>query len=58
MKRSYIEDLSSDKEVLIQGWVYEIRNLAKLGFLLIRDKTGLVQCIVKDNLILNEKKTA
>lgn len=54
MKRSYIEDLSSDKEVLIQGWVYEIRNLAKLGFLLIRDKTGLVQCIVKDNLILNQ----
>jgi len=54
MKRSYIEDLNPDKEVLIQGWVYEIRNLAKLGFLLIRDKTGIVQCIVKDTLILNQ----
>ena len=54
MKRSYIEDLNPDKEVLIQGWVYEIRNLAKLGFLLIRDRTGIVQCIVKDTLILNQ----
>jgi len=54
MKRVYIEDLNVGKEVLIQGWVYEIRSLAKLGFLLIRDKTGLVQCIIKDNLILNQ----
>jgi len=50
-KRTYIKDLKSG-EVLIKGWVYEIRDLAKLKFLLLRDITGIVQCIIKDEKII------
>lgn len=47
MERTYIEDIKTGKEVLLKGWVYEIRILAKLGFILLRDKTGIVQCVIQ-----------
>lgn len=47
MKRNLIEDLKAGKKVSLKGWVYEIRILAKLGFILLRDKTGIVQCVVQ-----------
>lgn len=47
MDRTYVKDLKKG-EVIIQGWAHEIRNLAKLKFLLLRDSTGIVQCVVKD----------
>jgi nondiscriminating aspartyl-tRNA synthetase len=47
MERTYIEDIKTGKEVLLKGWVYEIRTLAKLCFILLRDKTGIVQCVVQ-----------
>lgn len=51
MERTYIEDIKVGKEVLLKGWIYEIRTLAKLGFILLRDKTGIVQCVVQGNLM-------
>jgi aspartyl-tRNA synthetase len=54
MERTYVEDLRSDKSVLLKGWIYEIRDLAKLKFLLLRDKSGIVQCIVKDNELMKK----
>ena len=48
MKRSYVKELKTGQEVLLKGWVFESRALAKLGFLLLRDMTGMVQCIVKE----------
>jgi nondiscriminating aspartyl-tRNA synthetase len=47
MERTMIEDVKAGKEVLLKGWVYEIRALAKLGFILLRDKTGIVQCVIQ-----------
>ncbi len=47
MKVTDVNDLKPGKQVLIRGWVYEIRILAKLGFILLRDKTGIVQCVVQ-----------
>lgn len=48
--RVYVRDLHSSKgkEVLLKGWVYELRDLSKMKFILLRDRTGIVQCIVKD----------
>lgn len=46
MERTLVKDLENGKEVLIKGWVYEIRSLAKLSFVLLRDRTGIVQCVV------------
>jgi len=57
MERTLIEDLKVGEEVLVHGWVYEIRELAKLSFVIVRDDTGMVQCILKgENLmkVVNE----
>ena len=55
MKKTYIKDLKSvSGKVFLQGWIYEIRNLAKLKFILLRDRTGIVQCIAKgDETLMN-----
>lgn len=56
MERTLIEDLktSEKKEILLKGWVYEVRDLAKLKFILVRDRTGFVQCIVKDESLFGK----
>lgn len=52
MERKYIENIKPGESVFLKGWVYEIRDLAKLKFLLLRDSSGIVQCIMKDeNLV-------
>lgn len=35
------------KEVVLKGWVKKIRQLGKVGFLLLRDRTGLLQCVLE-----------
>ena len=47
MKRTLIKDLKKyvHKEVLLQGWVEELRNLSKIKFLILRDRTGNMQTI-------------
>ena len=37
--------------VVIYGWVHRIRDVGKLIFALIRDRTGIVQAIVKKNVL-------
>jgi aspartyl-tRNA synthetase len=54
MERTYVKDLKSGKEVFLKGWLHEIRNLSNMSFLLLRDSSGLVQCVLKDkDLIKN-----
>jgi aspartyl-tRNA synthetase len=50
MKRSYVRDLKEGQNVLLKGWVYEIRTLAQVRFLLLRDSSGIIQCILKGGL--------
>jgi asparaginyl-tRNA synthetase len=44
----YVEDISQydGKEVSIAGWVYNKRSSGKIWFLLLRDGTGIIQCVV------------
>jgi len=44
----YIEDLSSHvgEHVTLKGWLYNSRSGGKIVFLLVRDGTGLCQCVV------------
>ena len=38
-----------DKKVELRGWVYNTRSIGKIWFLILRDGTGLLQCVaVKD----------
>ncbi len=54
MKRTYIKDIKVGESVFLQGWIYEIRDLAKLKFLLLRDSSGIVQCIIKDKEMIKK----
>jgi aspartyl-tRNA synthetase len=47
MKRTLIKDLNEKvgKQVLLKGWVQEIRNLNKIKFIILRDYTGDMQTI-------------
>lgn len=50
MKTTTIDDLKNcvDEEVKINGWVYNRRSVGKIWFLILRDGSGLLQCVVVD----------
>ncbi|MDZ5610320.1 aspartate--tRNA(Asn) ligase [Bacillus pseudomycoides] len=52
MKRSLVRECktSSKKVVLLQGWVKKIRHLGNISFLLLRDRTGVIQCVLEKDL--------
>ena len=37
-----------DQDVELKGWVYNSRSVGKIWFLILRDGTGLLQCVVVD----------
>lgn len=47
MERTLIQDLHKHlhKEILLQGWIQEVRNLSKIKFIIIRDRTGDMQTL-------------
>jgi len=47
IRRSFVADLTHcvGQRVLIRGWVYRFRVLAKTAFLIIKDCTGETQCV-------------
>ena len=48
MAKVYISDISKHdgKVVDIWGWLYNKRSSGKLHFLLVRDGTGTIQCVI------------
>ena len=44
----YIEDIGKHvgQEITLKGWVYNTRSSGKIKFLLLRDGTGLLQCVL------------
>ena len=52
----YIEQLKDHvgQEVTIQGWLYNSRASGKIQFLIVRDGTGLCQCIVEKGQVPDE----
>jgi asparaginyl-tRNA synthetase len=48
MNRVYIEDLHNHigQVVTLRGWLYNKRSSGKIRFLLLRDGTGIVQCVL------------
>lgn len=51
MKRRLVNELNSciNNKVNIQGWVYKVRKLKSISFVILRDRSGLVQCIVDNS---------
>ncbi len=56
MTKHYIEDLSKyvGEEVEIKGWVYNKRSSGKIRFIVMRDGTGIVQCVIVKNNVSEE----
>ena len=54
MERTFVKDLNEGKDVLLKGWVFEIRELSKMDFILLRDMTGIVQCIAFEPEIMKK----
>jgi asparaginyl-tRNA synthetase len=48
MDRAYIEKIGehAGEQVTVKGWVYNLRSSGKVKFLLLRDGTGLLQCVL------------
>ncbi len=48
MPKAYIENIANfvDREVTLQGWLYNKRSSGKIQFLLVRDGSGMIQCVV------------
>lgn len=46
--RTLINELQTKigAKVKIQGWIHRVRNLGKIAFVILRDRSGLVQCVV------------
>lgn len=50
LRSHYVNELSEamdGQEVTLAGWVHEVRETAKITFLLLRDRTGIVQITCK-----------
>ena len=48
MERSYIKDIfekGKEEKVLVKGWVHDTRELGKVRFMLVRDISGVIQCV-------------
>jgi nondiscriminating aspartyl-tRNA synthetase len=52
-QRALIHSLGQfiDQEVLLRGWVYRLRVLAKTTFIVIRDCSGDAQCVAESDLL-------
>ena len=52
MNRVIIENVSQyeGKSIMISGWVDSIRDHGKLVFIDLRDRSGFIQCVVKDDI--------
>jgi len=36
------------EKVLVQGWMHDLRKLGKINFLILRDRSGLIQIVIQD----------
>ena len=62
MKTTYIGAVQSGEhdgeQVTLKGWVKRSRGNNNLRFIVMRDSTGTIQCVVKRNIVGDEAFTA
>ena len=50
MDRSYADELEPGDDVLVKGWVHEVRDLGGIAFVILRDASGKVQVKLDDSV--------
>lgn len=48
-----LPDAPPGTQVLIQGWIHRLRVLATVTFLIVRDRSGLAQVVIRDQQLLD-----
>jgi aspartyl-tRNA synthetase len=58
MKKIFVEDIKKKnlKEIRLLGWVHDYRDLKNNKFIILRDSTGSVQCIIKNKDLFEKFK--
>ncbi len=53
MKRTMVNALGNEvgKSIVLCGWVHRIRQLKRVGFIILKDRSGYVQCVVEPELL-------
>src|SRR5262245_29567128 len=53
VQRCFINNLHSHfgREVKIRGWIFRLRELSKTTFVLVKDCTGIVQCVGSTDIL-------
>lgn len=53
MKRTVINELNNkiNDKVKVSGWIHRIRKLKSFSFLVLRDRTGVVQCVLNNSIL-------
>jgi len=57
LRTHYVKDITpsiNDTEVYLAGWVHEVRDMGKLKFIQLRDRTGIVQITGKKGIVPDE----
>ena len=59
MQRTISTELSTlvDTQVRVEGWLHNFREMGKLGFVILRDRGGLIQIVVTDKNSLDQIST-
>ena len=54
--KTYISELKHNvgQEVMLAGWLYQSRSSGKIQFLIVRDGTGLCQCVAEKDKVPDE----
>ncbi len=47
----YVADAKKQENATVAGWVYDVRDLGKLKFVLVRDRTGIIQVTAKKGVV-------
>ncbi len=57
LRTHYVREVTpelNDGEVTVAGWAHELRDLGKLRFIILRDRTGLIQITGKKGVVSEE----
>ncbi len=54
MKKLFVKDLKdmADESVTVKGWIHKIRKMKGFAFVILRDKSGLVQLVIDEGEML------
>ncbi|MDP4090410.1 MAG: aspartate--tRNA(Asn) ligase [Bacillota bacterium] len=57
MERIFVSELAEHigEVVVLKGWIHKIKDLGKVSFITLRDKSGLVQVVVENSKIVDLK---